>query len=93
VYWKDIKNYDQVAAAKSLAMPMLFLQGEKDYQVTMKDFNLWKLGLAAKKDVQFISYPGLVHLFMEGEGRPSDYQKSGHVAEKVIADIASWIKR
>jgi pimeloyl-ACP methyl ester carboxylesterase len=93
VYWKDIKNYDQVATAKSLPMPMLFLQGEKDYQVTMKDFNLWKHALASKQNATFISYPGLFHLFMPGEGKPKDYQITGHISEKVISDIAKWIKK
>ncbi len=93
VYWKDIKNYDQVATAKSLAMPMLFLQGEKDYQVTMKDFDLWKKALAGKKNAAFISYPGFFHLFFNGEGKPSDYDKTGHISEKVISDISAWIKK
>jgi fermentation-respiration switch protein FrsA (DUF1100 family) len=92
-YWKDIKNYDQVAAAKSLPMPMLFLQGENDYQVTMKDFAMWKKALADKKNAQFISYPGFFHLFYQGEGKPSDYEKSGHISEKVITDISAWIKK
>lgn len=91
IYWKDIKKYDQVATAKSLSMPMLFLQGENDYQVTMADLRLWQNGLSAKKNVTFISYPGLYHLFMPGEGKPSDYQKADHISEKVISDIASWI--
>ena len=93
VYWKDIKNYDQIATAKALTMPLLFLQGERDYQVTMKDFNLWKQALAQKKNVQFLSYPGFFHLFMPGEGKPSDYEKAGHMAEKVISDISAWIKK
>ncbi len=93
VYWKDIRDYDQVEVAKSLSMPILFLQGEKDYQVNMKDFALWKQELAAKKNVQFISYPGLYHLFIQGDGKPTDYEKAGHISEKVITDISSWIKK
>jgi fermentation-respiration switch protein FrsA (DUF1100 family) len=92
-YWLDLKKYDQVSAAKSLPQPMLFLQGEKDYQGTMKDFSLWKKGLADKKNVTFISYPGLFHLFFQGEGKPTDYEKAGHIQEKVITDIAQWIKK
>ncbi len=93
VYWKDIKNYDQTGTAKSLGMPMLFLQGEKDYQVTMKDFDIWKKTLAGKKNAEFISYPGFFHLFMPGDGKPGDYEKSGHIGEKVISDISAWIKK
>jgi dienelactone hydrolase len=93
VYWKDVKKYDQVATAKSLSTSMLILQGEKDYQVTMKDFALWKSGLASKKNVTFISYSGFSHLFMPGEGKPTDYMKAGHVSENVINDIAQWIRK
>ncbi|MDP4220262.1 MAG: alpha/beta fold hydrolase [Bacteroidota bacterium] len=93
VYWKDMKNYDQVETAKSLSVPMLFLQGENDYQVRMADFNLWKKALSGKKNAQFISYPGFFHLFFPGEGKYTDYQKQGHVSEKVISDISAWIKK
>lgn len=91
IYWKDIKKYDQVAAAASLKMPMLFLQGENDYQVTMTDLRLWQNGLTTKKNATFISYPGLYHLFMAGQGKPTDYQNADHIAEKVITDISAWI--
>jgi dienelactone hydrolase len=93
IYWKDMKSYDQVITAKSLQMPMLFLQGDKDYQVTMKDFTLWKQAFTGKKNATFISYPGLYHLFMPGEGKLQDYEKPGHISEQVITDIAGWIKK
>ncbi len=41
-YWLDLKPYDPVAAAETLTLPMLILQGERDYQVTMTDFQLWQ---------------------------------------------------
>jgi len=92
-YWKDLKSYDQVATARSLTAKMLILQGEKDYQVTMTDFNLWKLGLASKNNVTFISYPGVFHLFMPGEGKPTDYERPEHISGQVITDIVQWIKK
>ncbi|HJX28046.1 MAG TPA: hypothetical protein VJ885_09045, partial [Thermoanaerobaculia bacterium] len=72
---------------------LLILQGERDYQVTMADFEAWKRALAGRKDVTFKSYPVLNHLFMEGEGKsaPLEYQKAGHVAQAVIEDVAGWI--
>jgi hypothetical protein len=74
---------------------MLVLQGERDYQVTMKDFERWKTTLGGKGNVEFKSYPKLNHLFIDGEGKsiPSEYEKVGHVAAYVIEDIARWIKR
>ena len=35
----DLKEYDPAASAKKLGIPMLILQGERDYQVTMTDFD------------------------------------------------------
>jgi uncharacterized protein len=93
-YWLDLKGYDPTALAKKLAVPMLILQGERDYQVSMKDFALWKAALGSRKDVTLRSYPALNHLFMAGEGKslPAEYNKAGHVAPEVIEDIAKFVK-
>ncbi len=94
-YWRSIKAYDQVATAAKLKMPMLVLQGERDYQITMTDFAGWKKGLAGRTGVTFRSYPGLNHLFLAGKGRPSpdEYFRPGqHVAQEVVEDVAAWIK-
>lgn len=93
-YWLDLKNYDQIRTARQLPQPLFILQGERDYQVTMQDFNGWKQGLKDKTNVTFKSYPKLNHLFMSGEGKstPDEYMQSGHVDKEVINDIAGWIK-
>lgn len=73
---------------------MLILQGESDYQVTMKDFQLWKDALETRQNVTFKTYPKLTHLFMETTGAkpsPKDYEKISHVNAQVIGDIADWI--
>jgi fermentation-respiration switch protein FrsA (DUF1100 family) len=93
-YWLDLRGYNPPEAAKALGRPMLVLQGERDYQVTLDNFEAWQKALADRKDVTFKSYPKLNHLFIEGEGKsaPAEYQKPGHVAEAVVADVAEWIK-
>jgi uncharacterized protein len=93
-YWLDLRGYNPPEAAKALDRPLLVLQGERDYQVTPDNFEAWKKALADRKDVTFKSYPRLNHLFIEGEGSssPAEYQKPGHVAEAVVADVAGWIK-
>jgi hypothetical protein len=93
-YWVDLKEYDPAAAAKKLAIPMLILQGERDYQVTMTDFALWKTAVGSAKGVVMKSYPALNHLFVPGEGKslPAEYSKPGHVAPAVIDDIAKFVK-
>jgi dienelactone hydrolase len=93
-YWLDLFGYDPTELAKTVKQPLLILQGERDYQVTMKDFERWKTALATKRNVSLKSYPALNHLFISGTGlsTPSEYAQAGHVDEQVIADIAAWIK-
>jgi hypothetical protein len=93
-YWVDLKEYDPAAAAKKLGIPMLILQGERDYQVTMADFAMWKAAVGSAKGVVMMSYPALNHLFVAGEGKslPAEYAKPGHVAPPVIDDIAKFVK-
>jgi pimeloyl-ACP methyl ester carboxylesterase len=92
-YFLDLKGYDPPGEARRLAIPMLFLQGERDFQVTMEDFGLWKTGLAGTKDITFHSYPALNDLFIAGDGPPSplEYRKAANVAPDVIEDIAAWV--
>lgn len=92
-YLLDLKGYDPAALAKRDAIPMLVLQGERDFQSNMKDFALWKSGLAGSKNVTFHSYPALNHFMVPGEGKSSEaeYRKAGHVAPEVIDDIAKWL--
>jgi dienelactone hydrolase len=80
-------------AANATSTPMLILQGGRDYQVTQKDFDAWREGLAGRKGVTFELYPSLNHLFVSGEGQssPAEYQRGGHVDESVIRDVVAWI--
>jgi hypothetical protein len=91
-YILDLKGYDPVAVAKSLNLRILVIQGERDFQATMKDFNLWKTGLAGRKDTTFRSYPALNHLSVAGQGKSTEaeYRKPGHVAQEVVDEIAKW---
>jgi uncharacterized protein len=72
---------------------MLFLQGERDFQVTLNDFSKWKSALGERRDVTLRSYPALNHLFIAGSGPslPAEYPVPGYVADDVIRDIAGWI--
>ena len=93
-YWLDLKDYDPAAAAKKLGIPMLILQGERDFQVPMADFALWKAAVGNSKGVVMKSYPALNHLFVAGEGKslPAEYSRPGHVAPAVIEEIAKFVK-
>ena len=92
-YWQSLLNYKPLVEVKIVAIPLLILNGERDYQVTMKEFNLWKKTLANTK-AQFISYPKLNHLFIAGKGKPSpeEYAVKGEVDKQVIDDIITFCK-
>ena len=94
-YWLDLRGYNPAEVAKSLNMPMLFLQGGRDYQVTMVDLEGWRSALVSRQDVEFRVYPDLNHAFIAGTGQcaPAEYDVPGHVAEQVVADIAAWVLR
>jgi dienelactone hydrolase len=95
-YLLDLKGYDPAGQAKLLKVPMLILQGERDYQVNMKDFAAWKAGLQGMQGVTLKSYPALDHVLVEGAGRSTsaDYRKPGqHVAQAVVDDVAKWVSQ
>jgi alpha-beta hydrolase superfamily lysophospholipase len=92
-YWVDLKGYNPAEKAKTLGLPMLILQGERDFQVNMKDFALWKAALGGSKGVVMKSFPSLNHLFVTGEGKSTtaEYSKPGHVAADVVNEIARFV--
>jgi uncharacterized protein len=95
-YFLDLRGYDPAEAAAKLKIPMLVLQGGRDYQVTASDdFEVWKKDLNGHANVTFKLYPDLNHLFQVGEGKstPAEYQKAGHVAPEVVTDVADWVKK
>ncbi len=92
-YLARMDKLDPVGAARKLSIPMLIMQGARDYQVTTTDFELWQRGLKDRKNVTFKLYDDLNHLFMTGSGKstPAEYQQVGHVDAQVVRDIAEWI--
>jgi dienelactone hydrolase len=94
-YWLSLRDYHPAETARTLKQPLLILQGERDYQVRMTDFDGWKKALAERKDAELKSYAKLNHLFVEGEGAgtPAEYDSVGHVSKEVVDDVAAWIKK
>ncbi len=92
-YWLDLRQYDPPAAAAKLKQRVLIVQGERDYQATLADFDGWKKKLSSRPNVTFKLYPKLNHLFIAGEGKsaPAEYEQPGRVSEEVTNDIADWI--
>lgn len=94
-YWNYLNEYNQVKTFSKLTIPALILQGERDYQVTMTDYNLWAKAAEKRKGKTVLkSYPNLNHLFITGEGPsvPAEYQIQGNLSEAVVNDITAWIR-
>lgn len=94
-YYYDLETRRPTDVAARLDVPLLVLQGGRDYQSTMEDFRLWQSILAGRPNATLKAYPALNHLFMPGTGMatPAEYTSTaGHVDVEVIDDIAAWIR-
>jgi dienelactone hydrolase len=94
-YWKDLEGYKPAQVAAKLTIPMLILQGERDYQITLADLQGWRDALGGSARVTIKSYPTLNHLFLPGQGKstPSEYERAGQIPDFVLDDIAAWISK
>jgi hypothetical protein len=92
-YWLDLAAHPPTEEIAGEKRPILVLHGDRDYQVSLADFEGWKRALGSSPAASFKRYPKLNHLFIEGEGKsaPTEYQKAGHVPAYVVDDIAAWI--
>jgi uncharacterized protein len=93
-YYLSGFRYHEVATARAIRQPLLFLQGDRDYQVTVaSDLDVWLRGLRGRAGVTVVQFPRADHLFLDGTGAPTplEYARPGHVDPRVIATIATWI--
>lgn len=94
-YWEFSNKYKQVDVAEKLNIPIFIVQGERDYQVTMQDFGIWRFELRRKPNVTFKSYPKLNHILQEGSGKstPFEYNHPGPVPAYFIDDMAGFVNK
>jgi uncharacterized protein len=93
-YWLDLRTYDPTAVAHELGIPILILQGGRDYQVTINDdLQAWRTCLAGHPELTIRVYPEHNHMFAHGSGppTPADYDHPHHIDEHIIIDVANWI--
>lgn len=93
-YWLDLRGYNPVQTAEGLRIPLLILQGGRDFQVTpADDFSAWKSAFAHRRNAALKLYPDLNHLFMfqSASSNSTNYLAPGHVDQQVVTDIAAWI--
>lgn len=94
-YWLELRAQTPALTASGLELPILVLQGGRDYQVSMKDFEGWQRDLKGVARATLKAYPKLNHLFVSGEGpsSPAEYEKGGHVDREVVEDVAAFALR
>lgn len=94
-YYRDLADHPPADLAARAGTPILVLQGDRDYQVTLEDFAVWSRALEGKPFACLVRYPDLNHFFQPGEGAstPSDYQVRSSVASEMLDDVAAWIER
>lgn len=94
-YLADLNAYDPVETALTLDLPMLIIQGGRDYQVTVAaDFARWRQAFDADPAAELVLYPDLDHLFRTGQGMatPASYlQRIAPFDERVIDVIADFV--
>lgn len=96
-YLQYMGNLDQIAIAHEAGVPMLFLRGGQDVQVSARQHDAWLERLGESPLYTAITYPELNHLFMpaqpdENIGNVTTcYAIPAHVDARVAQDIAAWI--
>jgi pimeloyl-ACP methyl ester carboxylesterase len=92
-YWRDLFSLDPAREARDLTLPMLVIQGERDYQVALADWELWQKTSRHPRHVLAKRYPGLDHDLVPGSGPSShyDYYEARHVDPEVLVDISRWV--
>lgn len=96
-YFQSLHKLNTNALAKALDKPVLLVQGERDYQVNMDEFEAWKELLSANPNFTFRSYEKLNHLFVEGDigalSVPSEYAQQANLPAYLLDDIADFLKK
>lgn len=96
-YFKEMGEHPAVNYLKVLDKPVLILQGDRDFHMSVeKDYDGYKNLLSDKPNVTFRLYPNLNHMFMPfvyGKilKMKQEYKVPQHVDKQVINDISSWI--
>lgn len=97
-YFKDMGEHATENYLNATQKPMLIMQGEKDFQVSVeKDFAVYKQLLGDRGNVTFCLYENLNHAFVPSVygdimKAMKEYKVEQHIGDNVIADMANWIK-
>lgn len=92
-YRNFASEYNPVGTARGLHIPMLFLQGGHDFQVTDTDFEMWKKGLAGCDNVRFVWLERCDHLLREVPEMavPEIYMRPGKVSQEAVDAVVDFV--
>jgi pimeloyl-ACP methyl ester carboxylesterase len=94
-FWKTLQAYDHTETAAELDVPILLIQGGRDYLVTVEDdLPIWKNALGNGPNVSIEVFEDLNHRFQPGDGPadPSEWtEPENPVDERVIDRIAEYL--
>lgn len=93
-WWFDLRDYSPTELAKKQDTPTLLLQGKKDLQVPVSEFEAWKSALKDRENVDYKLYPDMFHTIVDYPGEPNwmtEYMTPGNVPQHFISDIAEWV--
>ncbi|WP_052343631.1 S-layer homology domain-containing protein [Bacillus massiliigorillae] len=95
-WWYDLRNYVPADLIKKQEIPMFVVQGGKDIQVPVSDYEQLKGELKERTNVQYKLYPNMFHGLANWEGEPNgttEYMTPGIVPQELITDISNWMKK
>ncbi|MGI6239392.1 MAG: alpha/beta hydrolase family protein, partial [Christensenellales bacterium] len=95
-YWKDQAGDDPAARILARGLPVLILQGGKDFQVLPAEgIEAWQAALADYEGATYRYYPDMNHMLCDMAGEPTetaaDYMELTGISPQLVADIAAWI--
>jgi dienelactone hydrolase len=92
-WWYEQRDYVPAELAAAQSMPMLFVQGENDWQVPASQLEGWKRALKDRTDVTYKTYPKMNHLLTDVDvlSTGMEYSRSANVSPALIEDMAKWI--
>lgn len=98
-YFKEMGDHAASDYLMNIQKPILFMQGEKDFQATVKkDFNGYKQILSGHKNATFYLYENLNHAFVPSVygnimKAKQEYNVEQHIGEHVMMDIVNWVEK
>ncbi|HSK68182.1 MAG TPA: alpha/beta fold hydrolase, partial [Candidatus Limnocylindria bacterium] len=94
-YLKDEAEHAPAPLLKNMDVPLLVVQGGKDWQVKPDEgMDLWREALA-ENNAQFLTFPDMTHFLFDLEGpsagSAADYLQPRPVSEALMDALAEWV--